>query len=451
MKALFRNNSGTWFSMAKHDFDGQNIVLEVGEEVEHEFPNKEISYYEQFIPLGIEIVILDSSEMEDEVVGGEGIPGKDGKDGVDGATFIPSIDEEGNLSWSNNKGLENPPTINIKGLKGDKGEDGRTPVKGVDYFTQAELDELKYDDSKLFNLIDEEEPHVMHIDAYPTSDFLFACGIPLVIESNEGFKYSEELSEDTVICSYRWAEELKFIPLAPEDAKKTIICGGYGPAKVGVKKHLPCTKIVAKGVTIKGLCGGHYHEGIVGRAEIEVENCEVKQILGAGWCGASAKGVTPRVNIVYDIFVNAKELRGCTLFFGGPQGNGVAETVDLKFENCEVGWLTAGGSNGCTRNAIIEINGGKYTCLQSTNRGLVGNAKWIINEGTVERFYCGGETEDATVTGIIEECEVEFNGGQINNFNKGTNNGVEGEVEVIGVIKGTVVTNGDISMLEKVE
>lgn len=127
MKALFRNNSGTWFSMAKHVYDGQNIVLEVGDKIEHEFPNKEISYYEQFIPLGIEIVILDSSEMEGEVVGGEDIPGKDG---VDGATFIPSIDEEGNLSWSNNKGLENPPTINIKGLKGDKGDKGEKGLKG---------------------------------------------------------------------------------------------------------------------------------------------------------------------------------------------------------------------------------------------------------------------------------------------------------------------------------
>ena len=126
MKALFRNNSGTWFSMAKHDFDGQNIILEVGEEEEFEFPNKELSYYEQFIPLGIEIVVLDSSEMEGEVVGGGvGTPGKDGKDGVDGATFVPNVDEEGNLSWSNNKGLENPPTVNIKGSKGENGANGK--------------------------------------------------------------------------------------------------------------------------------------------------------------------------------------------------------------------------------------------------------------------------------------------------------------------------------------
>ena len=45
-------------------------------------------------------------------------------DGEDGATFTPSVDSKGNLSWSNNKGLTNPTTVNIKGAKGDKGDQG---------------------------------------------------------------------------------------------------------------------------------------------------------------------------------------------------------------------------------------------------------------------------------------------------------------------------------------
>lgn len=32
-----------------------------------------------------------------------------------GATFTPSVDEDGNLSWTNNRGLVNPDTVNIKG------------------------------------------------------------------------------------------------------------------------------------------------------------------------------------------------------------------------------------------------------------------------------------------------------------------------------------------------
>lgn len=49
-----------------------------------------------------------------------------GVDGEDGATFIPSVDSAGNLSWSNNRGLANPPTVNIKGPKGDAGSGGGT-------------------------------------------------------------------------------------------------------------------------------------------------------------------------------------------------------------------------------------------------------------------------------------------------------------------------------------
>ena len=56
--------------------------------------------------------------------GTNGTNGKDGADGEDGVTFTPSVDSAGNLSWTNNGGLTNPPTVNIKGPKGDKGDAG---------------------------------------------------------------------------------------------------------------------------------------------------------------------------------------------------------------------------------------------------------------------------------------------------------------------------------------
>lgn len=34
---------------------------------------------------------------------------------LDGATFTPSVDDDGNLSWTNDKGRDNPATVNIKG------------------------------------------------------------------------------------------------------------------------------------------------------------------------------------------------------------------------------------------------------------------------------------------------------------------------------------------------
>lgn len=37
----------------------------------------------------------------------------------DGSTFIPSVDTAGNLSWTNDGGLENPETVNIMGPPGE--------------------------------------------------------------------------------------------------------------------------------------------------------------------------------------------------------------------------------------------------------------------------------------------------------------------------------------------
>lgn len=76
-------------------------------------------------------------------------------DGQNGATFYPNVSNDGVLSWTNDRELENPTPVNIKGDKGEKGEkgdqgdkgdtgtagkdgmngkDGYTPIKGVDYF-----------------------------------------------------------------------------------------------------------------------------------------------------------------------------------------------------------------------------------------------------------------------------------------------------------------------------
>ena len=48
----------------------------------------------------------------------EGVPGDNG------ATFIPYVDVDGTLSWTNDGGLKNPDPVNIKGPQGEKGETG---------------------------------------------------------------------------------------------------------------------------------------------------------------------------------------------------------------------------------------------------------------------------------------------------------------------------------------
>lgn len=54
--------------------------------------------------------------------GPQGTTGLAGAPGKNGATFFPSVDTDGNLSWVNDGSLSNPPTVNIKGPKGDTGD-----------------------------------------------------------------------------------------------------------------------------------------------------------------------------------------------------------------------------------------------------------------------------------------------------------------------------------------
>lgn len=55
-----------------------------------------------------------------------------GQEGENGATFYPEVSEEGIISWTNDKGLDNPKSVNIKGKDGVDGKDGIDGVNGKD-------------------------------------------------------------------------------------------------------------------------------------------------------------------------------------------------------------------------------------------------------------------------------------------------------------------------------
>lgn len=69
-------------------------------------------------------------------VGEQGIQGEVGPQGATGPYFTPSVSNNGDLSWTNNGGLQNPNTVNImgpqgkQGIQGPKGETGETGTQG---------------------------------------------------------------------------------------------------------------------------------------------------------------------------------------------------------------------------------------------------------------------------------------------------------------------------------
>ena len=62
--------------------------------------------------------------------GEDGAPGAQGPAGENGATFTPAVDVSGNLSWTNDKSLPNPDTVNIRGPQGPTGPAGADGAQG---------------------------------------------------------------------------------------------------------------------------------------------------------------------------------------------------------------------------------------------------------------------------------------------------------------------------------
>ena len=78
--------------------------------------------------------------------GDVGPAGPSGEKGEPGAVFTPSVDSDGNLSWTNNGSLQNPATVNIRGPQGAQGERGETGPAGPKGETGSGLDILgRYD------------------------------------------------------------------------------------------------------------------------------------------------------------------------------------------------------------------------------------------------------------------------------------------------------------------
>ncbi|MXN88608.1 collagen-like domain-containing protein [Pasteurella canis] len=94
--------------------------------------NKRLIDFAQAVSEKVRSILRKTNELEQRIqeisltAGPPGQDGTPGRDGIDGATFTPSVSQAGELTWSNNKELPNPPNVNIKGSKGDPGETGAT-------------------------------------------------------------------------------------------------------------------------------------------------------------------------------------------------------------------------------------------------------------------------------------------------------------------------------------
>ena len=141
--------------------------------------------------------------------------------------------------------------------------------------------------------------------------------------------------------------------------------------------------------------------------------------------------------------------------FGGGQGYSYTGTVNLTISDGDMSnsYVTAGGSNGYTGTANVKLTGGKIGVYQSVNRGTLDNATVRVTGSTIGKFYVGGETEDKSVTGVINKINSHLVSGTIESLDVGTSNGstitIDNENYNVTATDSVKITNDNIGDSKK--
>lgn len=194
----------------------------------------------------------------DGAKGADGAPGKDGTNGRDGVTFTPSMSDDGDLSWTNDGGKANPQTVNLKGPKGDtgargpagtdgakgdtgpegprgpqgvQGVAGKTPVKGTDYFTPTDVDEIAAEAAKKVDISGKLDK--------PASDASATAG-QVLTKTADGQEWADAAGGDVFVAVYGKTTNAE-IEAAYQAGKGIVFRGdvfGYFWVRTSATEHL---------------------------------------------------------------------------------------------------------------------------------------------------------------------------------------------------------------------
>lgn len=120
---------------------------------------------------------------------------------------------------------------------------------------------------------------------------------------------------------------------------------------------------------------------------------------------------------------------GYGLLYGGGQSYSYVKNTTINISgNVDLSktWVVAGGANGRTDEATLNVDGGKINVIQTINRGSMINATVNFRGGTVEKFYVGGEDPEAFDNDIVNggflgNITIDITGGTVKNLLPGSN------------------------------
>ncbi len=215
---------------------------------------------------------------------------------------------------------------------------------------------------------------------------------------------------------------------------QNLVGGGIGFTEEN-SSFVSNTKIIINGGNVtNAIIGGGYFYATVDTSNIEVNGGNIFSMQGGAIATGKISGKNYSVGTKDDAINSKCRVNTAntvindgtiqTLLFGGGQGYSYTGTANLTINGGDMSkaYVTAGGSNGYTGNCTVKINGGSIYLYQSVNRGTVESAHVKLNDGSIDKFYVGGETEDSTVTGVIDTVNTNLIGGNIGSLNAGTSN-----------------------------
>lgn len=246
---------------------------------------------------------------------------------------------------------------------------------------------------------------------------------------------------------------------------QNLVAGGIGYTADKSSTVTTANVTINGGTISNAVSGGGYFNAQVNRTNIQMNGGTALTVQGGGMASGKIAGVDYSVGTKDDSInsPNRTEIANVTIsggevtygIFGGGQGYSYTGTVNLTISDGDMSnsYVTAGGSNGYTGTANVKLTGGKIGVYQTVNRGTLDNATVKVAGSSIGKFYVGGETEDKSVTGVINKINTHLVSGNVENLDSGTSNGspttIDNENYNITVTDSVKITNDNIGDSKK--
>lgn len=246
---------------------------------------------------------------------------------------------------------------------------------------------------------------------------------------------------------------------------QNLIGGGIGYTPDNSSNVINTNITINGGTITNAVTGSGYFNAKVSNSNIQMNGGTALSVQGGGMASGKIDGVNYSVGTKEDSenSPNRTEIANVTIsggkvtygVFGGGQGYSYTGTVNLTISDGDMSnsYVTAGGSNGYTGTANVKLTGGNIGVYQTVNRGVLDNATVKVAGSSIGKFYVGGETEDKSVTGVINKINTLLVSGSIESLDPGTSNGspitIDNKTYNVAATDSVKITNDNIGNSKK--